>query len=75
VLYGSLAILWGYFSSVVKRAPWYGDVEFRRFLRRYQHLALVMGKARASRRIEAEQEPVWQARHGVAPVPGSPRGD
>ena len=61
-------MLWGYFSSAVKGVPRYGDDAFRRFLRRYQHLALVLGKARASRRIEAEQEAVWQARHGGAPT-------
>jgi glycosyltransferase involved in cell wall biosynthesis len=75
VLIGSVAMLWGYFSSAVRRVPRYGDDGFRRFLRRYQHLALVMGKARASRRIEAEQEPVWRARHGVAPAPRPPAVD
>lgn len=64
VLIGSVAMLWGYFSSWVRGVPRYGDAEFRRFLRSYQHLALVVGKREASRRIEARQAPVWQAAHG-----------
>ena len=67
VVSGSVAMLWGYFSSAAKGMPRYGDDAFRRFLRRYQRLALIMGKAKASRRIEAEQEAVWHARHGGAP--------
>jgi glycosyltransferase involved in cell wall biosynthesis len=63
-LYGSLALLWGYFSSAARDAPRYEDAEFRRFLRRYQHLALRVGKREAIRRINAEQKAVWEAAHG-----------
>ncbi len=72
VLTGSVAMLWGYFSSAVKRVPRYGDAEFRRFLRSYQHLALVVGKRAASRRIEARQAAVWEARHGAGRPAGGP---
>lgn len=65
VLVGSLAMLWGYFSSAVKRAPRYDDPEFRRFLRRYQHASLLMGKAAAARRIEQQRERLWAAAHGA----------
>jgi glycosyltransferase involved in cell wall biosynthesis len=61
---GSAAMLWGYFSSALKGLPRYDDLEFRRFLRRYQHASLVMGKAAAVRRITAQQAPLWAARHG-----------
>ncbi|MBK9519498.1 MAG: glycosyltransferase family 2 protein [Anaeromyxobacter sp.] len=65
IVIGSVAMLWGYFSSAVRRLPRYGDAEFRRFLRRYQHLALLMGKAAASKRVEAAQAAVWHRRHGA----------
>jgi glycosyltransferase involved in cell wall biosynthesis len=66
VVYGSVAMLWGYFSSALKRAPRYEDAEFRRFLRRYQHACLLMGKAAATRKITEKQAPVWQLAHGSA---------
>jgi poly-beta-1,6-N-acetyl-D-glucosamine synthase len=44
---GSLAMLWGWLKSALQRKPRYGDPEFRRFLRRYQRRALLLGKKRA----------------------------
>ena len=44
---GSLAMLWGWIDSALRRKPRYADVEFRAFLRRYQRRALLLGKARA----------------------------
>lgn len=44
---GSLAMLWGWLRSALRRTPRYEDAEFRRFLRRYQRRALVHGKRRA----------------------------
>ncbi len=52
VLYGSVAMLWGYFSSAVRRVPRYEDPEFRRFLRRYQCACLLRGKARGDAEAE-----------------------
>ncbi len=63
VAIGSVAMLWGYFSSAVRRAPRYEDAEFRRFVRRYQHLALLVGKRAATRKVVQERAAVWQARH------------
>ena len=60
---GSVAMLWGWIRSAVKGVPRYGDAEFRRFLRRYQHACLFRGKAAAVRAIEAEQAAVWAAAH------------
>lgn len=44
---GSLAMLWGWLSSAIRRRPRYGDASYRRFVRRYQRRALLIGKARA----------------------------
>lgn len=49
---GSLAILWGWLSSALQRKPRYSDSEFRKFLRRYQRLALLVGKRRAIAQIQ-----------------------
>ena len=65
-------MLWGYFSSAARGAPRYDDPNFRRFVRRYQHLALLMGKRAATARVDAEQAPVWEAAHRGAP-PGAAR--
>ena len=70
VVTGSAAMLWGYFSSAARRAPRYDDPEFRRFVRRYQHLALLVGKRAATRKVVAERTGVWNARH-PRPVAGA----
>ena len=48
VLIGSAAMLWGYLRSWLKGLPRYDDLEFRRFLRSYQHACLRMGKRAAT---------------------------
>jgi poly-beta-1,6-N-acetyl-D-glucosamine synthase len=63
LVYGSAAMLWGYFSSAAKRVPRYEDEEFRRFIRKYQHLALLVGKRAATRRVNAERAPLWEEAH------------
>src|SRR5215813_11961737 len=60
VLVGSIAMLWGYFRSWLKGLPRYEDLEFRRFLRSYQHLALRVGKGEAIRRINEERAAIWE---------------
>jgi len=69
VLYGSVAMIYGYISSAMKRVPRYDDLEFRRFLRAYQHSCLVHGKNEATRRTDQRQASVWHARH-QEPAPG-----
>ncbi|HWV38904.1 MAG TPA: glycosyltransferase family A protein [Vulgatibacter sp.] len=59
---GSMATLWGFFWSAVKGLPRYEDPEFRKFVRRYQHMALLMGKRRAIARLNRERATVWEAR-------------
>jgi len=68
VLIGSAAMLWGYFRSWLKGLPRYDDLEFRRFLRSYQHACLRMGKRTATARVNAERAHLWRASH---PAPSS----
>ncbi len=65
IVVGSAAMLWGYFSSMLLGLPRYADPEFRRFLRRYQHACLVRGKAAATRQVDRERAPLWQAAQGT----------
>lgn len=44
---GSLAMLWGWIKSALQGMPRYEDAEFRKFLRRYQWRAVLIGKKRA----------------------------
>jgi poly-beta-1,6-N-acetyl-D-glucosamine synthase len=63
VLYGSVAMLWGYFSSALRGVPRHEDLVFRRFLRRYQRECLLRGKLEATRRLNEAQAPLWQSTH------------
>jgi biofilm PGA synthesis N-glycosyltransferase PgaC len=63
VLIGSIAMLWGYFRSWLKGLPRYDDLEFRRFLRSYQHTCLRLGKRDATARVNAERAWLWYASH------------
>ena len=74
IVYGSVAMIYGYVSSAVKGVPRYGDDEFRRFLRRYQRECLLRGKGEATRRSNARQAAVWNAKHPGHMAPdGRPR--
>lgn len=59
-----LSMLWGYVWSALQRKPRYDDLEFRRFLRRWQWRALLVGKQRAV-------EEVLRERMADAPAPGT----
>jgi poly-beta-1,6-N-acetyl-D-glucosamine synthase len=61
VLIGSVAMLWGYLRSWLQGLPRYDDLEFRRFLRAYQHACLRMGKRAATARVDAERARLWHA--------------
>ena len=65
VLIGSVAMLWGYISSWFKGLPRYEDLEFRRYLRCYQHACLRMGKRAATARVNAERAHLWHASHST----------
>ncbi|OGQ17511.1 MAG: glycosyl transferase family 2 [Deltaproteobacteria bacterium RBG_16_71_12] len=57
---GGAAMLWGYLESAATRKPRFGDEEFRRFLRRYQWECLLLGKGRATARLDERQARVWR---------------
>jgi N-acetylglucosaminyldiphosphoundecaprenol N-acetyl-beta-D-mannosaminyltransferase len=60
---GSVAMLWGYLGSWLKSLQRYDDVEFRRFLRSYQHACLRMGKRAATAMVEAQRADLWHGKH------------
>ena len=62
-LVGSVAMLWGYWSSAARRLPRYDDLAFRSFLRRYQHACLLVGKDAATAQLNSRQASLWQAAH------------
>jgi hypothetical protein len=62
VFIGSLAMVWGFFSSALRGATRYEDAEFRRFLRGYQSACLRLGKKRATSLFNERQALVWQSR-------------
>jgi len=64
VLLGSVAMLWGYFSSAARGVPRYDDTAFRAFVRRYQHACLLRGKREATRRLNEAQQSLWRAAPG-----------
>jgi len=62
---GSAAMMWGYLKSMLNRNPRYGDAAFRQFLRRYQWRCLLVGKARATRELDARQASSWDPKRGT----------
>jgi len=60
LLLGGVAMLHGYFKSMIKRNPRYGDDEFRRFLHSYQWACLIKGKASATSALNARQADRWK---------------
>jgi biofilm PGA synthesis N-glycosyltransferase PgaC len=53
-VFGALAMLWGWIKSALQGKPRYEDAEFRKFVRRYQWRALLVGKRRAIEQIVRE---------------------
>ena len=51
---GSMAMLWGWIKSALQGRQRYNDPEFRKFLRRYQWRALLVGKKKAIAEIYQE---------------------
>ena len=62
VLIGSIAMVWGYASSAVRRVARYDEPGFREFLRSYQYACLRYGKREATRKTDEAQETVWRAK-------------
>lgn len=63
VAIGSMAMLWGYFSSWLKGLPRYDDPEFRKFIRSFQYASLLSGKRAATRKIEMARQVLWRGGH------------
>jgi biofilm PGA synthesis N-glycosyltransferase PgaC len=66
-LIGGAAMWWGYVRSMLARKPRFEDLEFRRFLRRYQLACLLLGKTRATARLDERQKAKWRLER---PIPG-----
>ena len=64
---GSAAMWWGYVRAALKREPRYPDMEFRRFLRKYQWDCLLHGKTRATAALDARQEQVTESHRRTVP--------
>jgi len=63
---GGLAMLYGYFRSMLRQNPRYGDDEFRAFLRDYQWACLRKGRAKATAELNQRQ-----ASRFKPPAPGT----
>lgn len=61
-LLGSAAMMYGYATSAAKGKDRYDEPGFREFLRQYQRECLIYGKSEATRRANARQAPVWEAK-------------
>jgi len=59
MLVGGIAMLWGYLKSLLERKPRYDSPGFNKFLRRYQWSCLIMGKRRATDRLNRRQASKW----------------
>jgi glycosyltransferase involved in cell wall biosynthesis len=59
VIVGALGIWFGFVESAITRKPRYDDLAFRKFLRRYQWEALLLGKAKAAARACQRQSHAW----------------
>lgn len=66
---GSLATLYGWVRAWCLRRERYSDRDFRRFLRRYQWLALRIGKLPAAERLEAEMADRFDPGRPPSPTP------
>ena len=59
VVVGGVAMLWGYFRSMLRRSPRHPDIELRRFLRSYQWQCLLRGKKHATAALNRRQAARW----------------
>jgi glycosyltransferase involved in cell wall biosynthesis len=66
LIIGGIAMLCGYFRSMLRGDPRYGDPAFRSLLRSYQWACLLKGRRRASAELNARQAVVWRGSAGGA---------
>jgi poly-beta-1,6-N-acetyl-D-glucosamine synthase len=70
---GGAAMWWGFVESMLKGEKRFDDPAFRRFLRDYQWSSLLLGKAKATERLNERQRGEWLRRHASrAKAPGAP---
>lgn len=65
---GGAAMWWGFIESALARKKRFGDIDFRRFLRRYQWACLIFGKKRATERLNERQKNRWRAGRVLDPA-------
>jgi len=65
IVVGGVAMLWGYLKSLLERKPRYDAPDFDIFLRRYQWTCLIMGKRRATDRLNRRQASKWTSPSSV----------
>ncbi|HTP28880.1 MAG TPA: glycosyltransferase [Anaeromyxobacteraceae bacterium] len=70
LLLGGLGMLYGYFRSLLRGAPRYGDTQFRRFLRSYQWACLLKGKTTATVELNGSMATSWRPASSVSPQAG-----
>ncbi len=63
---GGLAMMKGYFAAMARRAAQLPDADLRRFIRRYQRRALLVGKSRATAELDEAGAALWAARFAHA---------
>ncbi len=63
VFIGGLGILVGYIKSMLTRYPRHGTKEFRRFLRKFEHRSLVIGKSAAAKEANQRTIDEWDRSH------------
>jgi poly-beta-1,6-N-acetyl-D-glucosamine synthase len=55
---GGMGMLVGFFGAMLRREPRYPDLEFQRFLRKYQWECLILGKKEATQRLDRQIDAV-----------------
>ncbi|RKY22062.1 MAG: glycosyl transferase family 2, partial [Planctomycetota bacterium] len=61
---GGLGIIWGYLKAALAREPRFGNLEVRRWLRRYELQSLFKGKRGATQSLNAEIRKNRKENHG-----------
>lgn len=59
---GGISMLYGYIKAALDGEKRYDDLEFRKMLRHYQSRALIVGKAKAIKEIDAMYADQWEAK-------------
>ncbi len=60
VFIGGLGMLYGYFTSYLSNKTRYSDLDFRKFLTSYHWNCLLMGKNKATQKLNESQAAVWK---------------